>query len=98
MFYLGNASKNAGKRLLELQSHDLCDWLVELRDMILVPVVVLVILSLVIILVCVLRGRRKQFDGSMATMSESSVRLKLCSILCSIKVLIINLQFLIPFL
>jgi predicted RNA-binding protein len=67
----GNASKNAGKRLLELQSHDLCDWLVELRDMILVPVVVLVILSLIIILVCVLRGRRKQFDGSMATMSTN---------------------------
>ena len=29
------AAKNAGKRLLELQSHDLCNWLHELRDMIL---------------------------------------------------------------
>jgi len=66
---LGDAARNAGKRLLELQSHDLCDWLVELRDMILAPIVVLIVLSLVIVTVCVLRARRKKYQGSMATMS-----------------------------
>lgn len=70
-FVAGAAAKNAGKRLLELQSHDLCDWFTELRDMILVPVVILIIISLIVVLVCVLRGRRRQFDGSMATMSTN---------------------------
>jgi FtsZ-interacting cell division protein ZipA len=67
----GAAAKNAGKRLLELQSHDLCDWFTELRDMILVPVVILIIISLVVVLVCVLRSRRRKSDGSMATMSTN---------------------------
>lgn len=68
--FKGAAAKNAGKRLLELQSHDLCDWFTELRDMILVPVVILIIISLVVVLVCVLRSRRRKSDGSMATMSK----------------------------
>jgi len=70
-FVQGAAAKNAGKRLLELQSHDLCDWFTELRDMILVPVVILIIISLSVILVCVLRSRRRKSDGSMATMSTN---------------------------
>lgn len=70
-FVAGDAARNAGKRLLELQSHDLCDWLVELRDMILAPIVVLIVLSLVIVTVCVLRARRKKYQGSMATMSTN---------------------------
>lgn len=70
-FVQGAAAKNAGKRLLELQSHDLCDWFTELRDMILVPVVILIIISLVVVLVCVLRSRRRKSDGSMATMSTN---------------------------
>lgn len=63
----GEAGKNAGKRLMELKSHDLCDWLAELRNMIIVPMAILLTIMLSIVLTCLFR--RKSSNGSQATMS-----------------------------
>jgi Leucine-rich repeat (LRR) protein len=63
----GPSGKNAGKKLTSLKSHDLCDWLAELRNMILVPIAILITISMTIVITCLCR--RKGSSGSMATMS-----------------------------
>lgn len=63
----GDAGANAGKRLMELKSHDLCDWLAEFRNMILVPIAILITICLTIVITCLFK--RKSSNGSQATMS-----------------------------